>query len=221
MNGFKLLDNHSLGEMNIVNGVVTRMRPLENSMRGIVTPLKQKMRNMNGTGFKIDLIATDENTQNLFMPNEFPKMEKTADGIFFQPLARVISTSRQYFIKWFSLSKDMEFSHDHDYQYARINEDGFLMKVVVPRTSEYISDYEVKYVTPVNNISVSEIQTNQGMISASTIDIHGEVETSNVPSIKYVVSPFIPQNQNEQLLQVLMNRNEFIKTYLHDILEQD
>jgi len=213
MSDFRILDNSGLGSMGVINGIVKKITPNMNSLKGVVTPMHQKMRNMKQNGFTLESIATNKDISDLFVTNEFPKMEKTTDGIFFQPLTRVISTIQQYYIKWFNLTKDMQISHDHNYQYSRVIPDGYLMKVIVPRTSDKINDYNVKYLVPVDNIPVSEIQSTQ-----NTITVHGEIP-DGTPSIKYAVVPFSPQGLDQTLLNLLMNRDEFISKYLTDILE--
>lgn len=181
-----------------------------NIFKGIVTPQMQAMGEIGKTGYTIDDIIEKETLRDKFQKNEFPQFDKTSDGIFFQPIGKVFSTARQYYIKWFSLGEDLSFSHDHAYHYAKLNPNGYLMKVSAPMIHDRISDFEVNYVTRVDNITPISVMVrpegaNIDSLTANPIDM-------------YTLPPF---NATEfpTLVQLFMDHEKFVDTYLSDILE--
>lgn len=180
------------------------------AFKGIVTPQMQAMRGIGKTGYSIDDIIEKENLRDRFQRNEFPQFDKTSDGIFFQPIGKVFSTARQYYIKWFSLGEDLSFSHDHNYHYARLNPNGYLMKISAPMIHDQISDFEVNYITRVDNITPITVTVrpegaNVDSLTANPIDM-------------YALPPF---NAPEfpTLVEIFMDHENFVNTYLSDILE--
>lgn len=177
--------------------------------KGIVTPLMQKMGGIGKTGYRIEDLIEKENLRDQFRKNEFPQFEKTADGIFFQPVGKVFSTTRNYHIKWFSLTKDLQFSHDHNYQYAKLNPDGYLMKISAPIIHDMISDFEVNYITKVDNITPIIVTVRPEGTNIDTL--------ASEPIEMYAVPPFEPSNY-PSMVQMFMNNN-FVSEYLSDIID--
>ena len=178
--------------------------------KGIVTPQMQMMGGIGKTGYKIEDIIEKENLRERFQKNEFPQFDVTSDGIFFQPIGKVFSTVRQYYIKWFSLNEDLSFSHDHNYHYARLNPNGYLMKVSAPMVHDQISDFEVNYITKVDNITPITVTVRPEGANVDSL--------TTAPIDMYTVPPF---NASEfpALVQVFMDHDNFVSTYLSDILE--
>jgi hypothetical protein len=176
----------------------------DNTFRGIVTPHMQQMRKMHKENYTIQDVISNPEFRNKFPQSEFPKLEQTAEGIFFQPITRVVSTTHVFYVKWFSLDSEFNISHDHNYQYVRIIPNGYLMKVSVPRTSDSISDFEVNYVTPVNAIQVSE-----------TINKALQEDASE----EYNVQKFDPNAYPVLVSQLFVDSKNFIDVYLTDILD--
>jgi hypothetical protein len=168
----------------------------------------QQMKKMNKDNYTLDDILEIPELRAKFPSSEFPKFEKTADGLFFQPVGRVVSTTHILYVKWFSLDKNLQISHDHSYPFVRIIPNGYLMKISVPRTADYISDFEVNYITPVDNIQVSE-SINPSYTSEIT-DNHGAVELLNV--LKFNTTDY------PSLVPLFTDREGFINEYLKDIL---
>ena len=182
----------------------------QGTYKGIVTPQMQRMGGINKTGYKIEDIIEKEVVRDRFQRNEFPQFEKTSDGIFFQPIGKVFSTFGNYYIKWFSLSKDLEFSHDHDYDYARLNTDGYLMKISAKMVHDKINDFEVNYVTRADNIVPITVTVRP---EGANID-----SLASDPIDMYTVPPF---NASEfpSLVQVFMEHENFVNMYLSDIIK--
>ena len=182
----------------------------DNLLKGVVTPLKQSMGRMNGEGFSLDKIYENQELLSMFKKNEFPRFERTADGLFFEPIGKVISTIHTYYVKWFSLNKDFEISHDHNYQFTRIIPNGYLMKVSVPRMSDQISDYEINYVIPVDNI--------QAIPFYGKVQSERTIDTTSEPTSQYAIPQF-DISMYPQLMGLLSDKESFITNYLSDILE--
>lgn len=171
----------------------------------------------NINGLNINDIIRDEKLMNQFSKNEFPEFKVMTDGsIFFNPRRKVVSQIQSYAIKWFSLDSSLEFAHDHDYEFARLNMEGYLMKLRISRgfTNKgdiQIGGFEVDYVCSVNQIPIVEILETPN--SNLSLPSPNEVIT---PQNKLKVSPYNP-NQFPKLIAVFMNSEEFINKYLQDI----
>lgn len=182
----------------------------KNLLTGVVTPLKQSMKKMNSEGFSLDVIYENPDILSMFRKNEFPKFEKTSDGLFFEPIGKIISTIHTYYVKWFSLNSNFEISHDHNYQFTKIIPNGYLMKVSVPRMSDQINDYEINYVIPVDNI--------QAISFYGKVQSERTIDTISEPTSQYAVPQF-DISMYPQLMSLLSNKDFFIENYLSDILE--
>ena len=185
----------------------------KNLLDYVVTPLKQKMKGMKSEGFTIEQIAENPEIRNMFRTHEFPSFEKTLDGIFFTPTAKVISSTQQYYVKWFSLDKDFHISHDHDYQFTRLIPNGYFMKTTLSGIKESML-LEIQYVTPVDNIKVSQIYETRPELPVSLND---DINPSNAVS-QYAVQPY-QIGMYPEVYNVLSDTASFINNYMQDILE--
>lgn len=113
--------------------IIGRDKKPKASLEGlVVTPYFQKFGRNENDGFSIKEIIQSKDFLYRFDPNEFPSIEITGCGeVFFTPIKKVITTTESYFIKWFSLTKEFKIQHDHTYNYARLDKDGYLMKRAV------------------------------------------------------------------------------------------
>lgn len=204
--------NPLTNKMEMMNSNIIKKQETNNKnlLTGVVTPLKQSMKKMNSEGFSLDVIYENPDILSMFRKNEFPKFEKTADGLFFEPIGKIISTIHTYYVKWFSLNSNFEISHDHNYQFTKIIPNGYLMKVSVPRMSDQINDYEINYVIPVDNI--------QAISFYGKVQSERTIDTISEPTSQYAVPQF-DISMYPQLMTLLSNKDFFIENYLSDILE--
>lgn len=159
-------------------------------------------------------IINDPNFEDKFDKYEFPTITEMDDGgKFFQPIMKVISPLATKYVKFFSLTNDMCFSNDHAYDFARLHEDGYLMKVEISRHFDKIMGFEIRYLTPVMDVEVSS------MFAPSTTGAKiTDAQVSAIPVKKYCVAPFNPA-QHLQLQHFLYHPEVFIENYLQDVQE--
>lgn len=191
--------------------------PTNTELTGIVTSDMQKMFLNNHSCVnktKLVDIITNLELLNKFDRNEFPKIEIMENGkMFFQPVCRVISPVYTHYVKWFSLTEDMNFSNDHDYEFAEINPNGYLMKVILMRQLDRISGFEVRYVTNVNDVEfISTVETRaEGAYVTDAVN-------ASLPVEKFVVSQFVP-GQYIKIQNIIQDSESFIEKYLQDVQE--
>lgn len=177
-----------------------------------VTPMLQRTK---GKG-KLSLVNIIEDTslRSQFRSTEFPSFSLTDKTYFFTPVTKVTSITGTYYIKWFSLDQNFRIAHDHNYQFASLNPEGYLMKITVSRLSREINDFQIAYVCDVNDIHCSEMQA-QEEVSGRTLD--------DLPKVKSYLSvqEFNPM-EYPSIMAMVENpdsRMEFIQNCLSDILE--
>ena len=173
----------------------------------------QMQRNLRGEdSFSVRQIIKDPSILERFSPKELPEFQETNTGVFFSPYGRSVNTVGQEIIKWFSLTKDLEFRSDHSYQYATLDEEGYLMKISVPRMSDRILSFDIKYITSVNDIRVISISEN---LMKRTIDEADDLTGEN----KLRIVPFEPEKYPEFSIKIKTHYNDFIQKYLNDLLK--
>lgn len=199
-------------EMRIINDINS------NIFKGkIVTPdIQDRFLNSKKSSNTMSIfdIISDPNFENKFDKYEFPIITEMNDGgKFFQPIMKVISPLATKYVKFFSLMSDMTFSNDHAYDFARLHEDGYLMKVEISRHFDKIMGFEIRYLTPVMNVEVTSVYVPDTKGAKIT-----DAQISGIPVKKYCVAPFNPA-QHLQLQHFLYHPEEFIETYLQDVQE--
>lgn len=182
-----------------------------------VTPdMQQRFMQSGRSTTSIFDIINDPNFDEKFDRYEFPKFEQMNDGgVFFQPLMKVVSPMATRLVKFFSLTNEKEISNDHTYDYVRLREDGYLMKVEVSRNIDEIMGFEIKYLTPVMDVELSSIYI-PNTSGASILD----AQISAYKVRKYCVAQFNPA-QHLELQEYYYHPELFIEEYLQDILEKD
>lgn len=189
-----------------------------NGLHGVVTPLDQKLLKRNGS-LDIYTVATNPELIRMFAQLELPMFESTSNGIYFEPIAKVMNGTQSYYVKWFCLRNDLSVSADHSYEYARIFEDGYLMKVMVPRSynlkneEEDITDFNILYLTPCKSLDVTEVSSRG--LSSPTEEGEEEDPLNGVKDL-YKITPFIPEMYPE-ISYLFNDREGFINTYLQDV----
>ena len=181
-----------------------------------MTPLDQKLLKRHGN-FDVYTIANNPRLLSMFTQFELPNFSSTSDGIYFEPIAKVINGTQSYFIKWFCLRDDFSMSADHSYDYARIFTNGYLMKILIPRAfntkneQEEVTDFNILYVTPCSQFNVTEVsgRTFSG-------DETEEDPLNGVNDI-YKITPFDPDMYPE-IIPLIQNRESFINNYLQDVV---
>lgn len=179
----------------------------------VTSDMQQKYVSMKGSTSALTLldIMNDPKCEEKFGKYEFPKFTKTESGeIFFQPIMRVISPLGSKYVKFFSPLKDFSFPNDHSYDFARLHEDGYLMKVEISRQFDKISGFEICYITPVMNVDVSTVFA-PNTTGANIYD----AQVTAMPQKMYRVSPFNPA-QYLQMQEYLYHPEIFIDEYLQD-----
>lgn len=160
-------------------------------------------------------IIKDPNYIQKFGKWEFPKFIPTDSGeYFFEPIMRVVSPLASRYVKFFSPLADLSIPNDHDYEYARLHNDGYLMRVEVNRHIDEIVGFEITYVTPVLDVEVTSCYTAK--TTGATIF---DAQKSTMPEKVYRVAPFNPA-QYLQLQNFLYHPEIFIENYLQDVLEK-
>lgn len=180
-------------------------------IKGIVTAKMQQMSKMKSHKLDLETVLETPYLFERFPRGTFPEFTKTNSGIFFQPVSRVISNTGTYYVKWFSLDSDLNFSHDHNYQYAKLIPNGHLMKLEVPRLSEEINDFTISYITPVDNISVSASMEKKSEY------VPQENALDNIDTV-YRINYF-DQEKYHSVIELMTRRDDFIKEFLSDILD--
>lgn len=130
------------------------------TLNGVVT---SSMQNMHGRNtMSLEEILTNEDILQNFKENIFPKVERTTSGWFFSPIKHSIFNMHQTYMKWFSITNEGIIPHDHTYDFAKLNLNGYLLKVSVPMLSSKISDFQVEYLVDTNAITpvINEIKDN-------------------------------------------------------------
>lgn len=168
-----------------------------NILKGAVTPDIQKMHGRNV--MSLSEIITNEELKKKFEMNTFPKIEKTTSGWFFSPINHSIFNMHQTYMKWFSLTKDGVIPHDHAYDFARLNMDGYLLKVSVPMLSNQITDFQVDYLVNTNSITPLINEEQDGSYSFKM--------------------PMFVLGQYPNISDILSNQQTFIRQYLGDVQE--
>ena len=182
-----------------------------NPLKGVVTPFTQKYRRTDSVGFQLSEILDGEMWKR-FKKNTFPKVEKTSDGkMFIQPRKHVMSTMENHHVKWLVLTTDYKPVHDHNYPMVQLPKNGYIMKVVIPITSEKLSEFMIEYVIDYNNIQIESINTI-GNIKDKTQEIFQMTRDENI-SIKFNIDNHRP------VLELISNREEFFSKYLSDAVE--
>lgn len=183
----------------------------------IITPdMQHRFLNSRKSSNTISIfdIINDPNFEDKFDRYEFPVITEMDDGgKFFQPIMKVISPLATRYVKFFSLTNDMNFSNDHAYDFARLHEDGYLMKVEISRHFDKIMGFEIKYLTPVMNVEISSTYAPDTSGARVT-----DAQISGIPVRKCCVAPFNPA-QYLQLQHFLYHPEEFIDQYLQDVQE--
>lgn len=184
----------------------------------IVTAEKQKrllMKKKPDAGVTLFDIISDEKLLAKFDKYEFPALKIMDSGeVFFQPICRIISPVHTHFVKWFSLTKNLEFSHDHSYEFAKLNLDGYLMKVKLSTQINKVSGVEIMYVCDVNDIEIKTI------IAPRTTGARIEdAADSTIPVEQYAIAQFNPY-QYQKIAGYVNHLDEFINIYLQDISEE-
>lgn len=187
------------------------------NLSGIVTSdMQKRFIGSHSCANKVTLldIIRDPELLAKFDRNEFPKVEIMEDGrMFFQPICRVVSPIHTHFVKWFSLTEDLNFSHDHSYEFAQIDPNGYLMKIILSMQPDRISGFEVRYVTKVNDVefvSTVEARTEGAYVT--------DAVNAAIPVEKFVVTQFVP-GQYMKVQSVIQDSESFIETYLKDVQE--
>lgn len=161
-------------------------------------------------------IISDPEFLAKFNPHEFPKFEIMENGsIFFQPICKVISPIHTHYVKWFSLSRGLAFSNDHDYEFAELNQNGYLMKVVLSRQIDKIESFEVRYLCDVNNVEIVESLSTD--TKSAYID---EALKASMPVMRYAVASFNPYQFVSLQSLLVQHPAEFINSYLQDVQEK-
>jgi len=178
------------------------------SLKGVVTPMNQKLGIYGKSNIKIDDIVGNEVLINEFEKNTLPVMNKMTDGdIFFKPTMKVLQNSFCTYLKWFSLSETFQISHDHDYEFARLNKNGYLMRISIPRVSKVIMSFQVDYIIKVDQFT--PIAISQNMQSGET---EGKLEEK-------LRMPYFFIEDFPQINALIQEPENFINTYLRDIQE--
>lgn len=168
-------------------------------------------KNVSNTLSIFDII-NDPDYENKYGKYEFPKFRKMDSGeIFFQPIMRVISPLGSKYVKFFSPLSDLSIPNDHPYEFARLHEDGYLMKVEISRHIDKIMGFEICYVTPVMNVKTSTLFAPKTTGANIT-----DAQLTTMPEKMHRVSPFNP-SQYLQLQQYLYHPEIFIDEYLQDV----
>jgi len=164
--------------------------------------------------FSVKQIADDPSILEKFFPKELPEFSETSSGIFFHPYGRYVNTVEQQMIKWFSLTPQLAVRSDHAYQYAKVDEDGYLLKVTAPRLTDKITSFTIAYLMPVNEIRTIMMAEP---LQKRTID---NVEVQNAAEEKLRVIPFNPEEFPEFASMVKEKYYQIIDEYLMDLLDQ-
>lgn len=160
-------------------------------------------------------IIEDPDYIQKFGKYEFPKFMKMESGeYFFEPIMRVVSPLASRYVKFFSPLADLSIPNDHDYEYARLHNDGYLMRVEVNRHIDEIVGFEISYVTPVLDVEVTSCYTAR-TTGATVFD----AQRSTMPEKAFRVTPFNPA-QYLQLQNFLYHPEIFIEKYLQDVMEK-
>lgn len=185
--------------------------PKSNPLRGkIVTPQMQRFRHMNDSGFRLTDLASNESLYRKFRDTEFPRFETTKDGVFFEPRKKIVGTAAQYYIKWMCANSNGEIANDHNYDFCRVPNNGYFIKIDYAPSFDGISDFNVAYVTPVDNVQIIEVH--------GATSFTGNTRTLRDPqtlqeSVMYAVAD-IGLMSLPKLVDLLRNRDKFITEYL-------
>ena len=186
----------------------------DNKLTGVVTPYDQKFKRKEKDGFTIFEIIEDETLLNTFSRNVFPDIVKMNNGeIFMSPTKKIIQTLHEYYIKWFLLDKNFHISHDHDYPYVNIPKDGYLMKIVIPKLSEYPDDFEIEYICDINNI---QTQIDNSINNITHIDSQNSIDVDTKELL--TIENFDP-TKYPKIYELLINKKDFFNKYLTFIYE--
>lgn len=170
--------------------------------KGIVTPIMQAKKGIQGN-LTLSQLLDNEKIMNKLDRYVLPKIEKMNDGeMFYEPVRGRISNMHTYVMKWFSLTKDHKIKNDHSYRFARLDPNGYLMKITIPRVSEKITDFGIDYIIPVNSIHIDSVtlQNPDGTNKESYIIVGQDI--TNFPG-----------------LFDLMRKDSFKEKYLIDAIE--
>lgn len=185
--------------------------PKSNPLRGkIVTPQMQRFRHMNDAGFQLADIASNENLYRKFRDTEFPRFETTSDGIFFEPRKKIVGTAARYYIKWMCANSNGTIANDHNYDFCRVPNDGYFIKVDYAPSFEGINDFNIAYVTPINNVQVIEVHG----AAASTRNTRTLQDPQTLQESIFYAVQSIELMALPKLVDLLRNRDKFISEYL-------
>ena len=210
--------------MSHINNLSSFIKPVENkntenSLKGVVTPLNQTYHKSNNS-LTYDLLEIINNEDLLakFRNYTFPRIEKTSDNtLFIVPTKRVISSLENMYIKWLVLDENHQPMSNHNYPMVPLPKKGYLMKIVLPVTSEDPSDFMIEYLVDYHNIpiqiisGVNNITQVQSSLGQSSIQVNKD-DTLSVE--------LFDMSRYPEVTNLIMNKNEFFKNYLYDMINE-
>lgn len=173
----------------------------------LVTPYQQQFGMKENASFTLMEIINNPEKLNRFQPYEFPDVDITSDGnIFIQPTKHIIRTLEDYYIKWipgmYSNEDGFIPSHDHNYPYASIMKNQWIMKVVIQRIDLQAKKniFEIKWFS-----QISDIHTMCGQdASGNTVEMVRPFQLEEFPALHNQLS-----NEDDQRI--------FFQKYISDV----
>lgn len=156
--------------------------------------------------------------RDMFPPNYFPFMEKTASGIFIRPRSKVISSNERYFVKYLVIRNCgaiMKVCNDHNYPMVELPKDGFIAKFRIDFVSIADRGFSLDYFINYNDVTISE---NVEKSLTRSQNKNGE----NVDLIEEDKTVFgLVDDPNKSFIMQLVQQPNFFDTYLIDAIDDD
>ena len=159
--------------------------------------------------FKLINFKDDEKRKG-FPKKYIPNIIETESGFFIQPVEKIIDIAIRGYVKFLVLDKNFTPIHGHDYQFVRLPDEGYLMRIVLTYKDDrnLSEDFTVDYIININDIEVVSF------IEKSTNN--KEILDGGITETKYF--EHCRDLEADVLSNLLADRNEFFRLYLRDIV---
>jgi hypothetical protein len=159
----------------------------------------------------IDIIRSEELITN-FPKNYLPEVTETSDEIFILTAKTDMTggSANAKILKFLILDKDLKPVHWHDYQYAPMPRDGYLMRISVPVIqTDNANEFKIDYLINIQHVIITD-SFQSGLAQNSDKQSFDDIGSKCSMLFENAKEMF----DNTNIMSLISNSETFFNTYL-------